>query len=222
MDKNNNTDQRGQVQITQDAILPGTIKERHLVTGAGANKGDLVYSDANGGFTNLGIGATGALLQVKSAVPNWLAPGSNTQILTISGGVPVWQAPATSLATSLIAYTETVDNSTFTNSYVIVAHVAITLTNNSNVFITATVDVRSSAGGDVVQLNLFNGASALTTNGALSPVGDVSGQRYSATVTYAGALTSGAHTINFKCINASSASTITVGDTQLSLMAIPG
>ncbi|MBU6501181.1 MAG: hypothetical protein KGI72_05140 [Patescibacteria group bacterium] len=64
----------GGVTITQDALLPGIIKERHLVVGSGANKGDLIYSDANGGFTNLGIGTAG-------------------QVATVVGGVPTWQSP---------------------------------------------------------------------------------------------------------------------------------
>lgn len=73
-----NLDKRFSRLITQDALLPGIIKERHLVAGAGANQGDLVYSDDSGGFTNLGIGST-------------------SQVLTVSGGVPVWQTQSSGI-----------------------------------------------------------------------------------------------------------------------------
>lgn len=59
------------VLFTQDAILPGIIKERHLVAGAGAKQGDLVYSNNFGGFINLVIGNTGQVLMVIGGVPTW-------------------------------------------------------------------------------------------------------------------------------------------------------
>lgn len=64
------TQKRGFLQITQDALLPGIVKERHLVAGKGA-KGDMVYGDAHGGFTNIAIGSTGQVLMVIGSIPSW-------------------------------------------------------------------------------------------------------------------------------------------------------
>lgn len=63
--------QRFSKVITQDALIPGIIKERHLIAGSGANAGDLVYSNNSGGFTNLPIGSTNQFLISSGGVPLW-------------------------------------------------------------------------------------------------------------------------------------------------------
>lgn len=113
-----NTEQRGGVQITQDAILPGTIKERHLVAGAGANNGDLVYS-SQGGFTNLGIGSSGQVLEVSGGLPSWQT--LPTQRLTLV-------ATQIASASSTISFTS-ISNSIY-NYYKIIAY-NITPSNNA-------------------------------------------------------------------------------------------
>lgn len=79
---------RGSVLITQDAILPGIIKERHLVPGSGANQGDIIYSDNKGGFTNLSIGTDNQVLTASGGVPTYTTPSYISTVTAVSGTTP--------------------------------------------------------------------------------------------------------------------------------------
>lgn len=63
--------------ITQDAILPGSIKQRHLVPSP-TQKGDMYYGKDGNAFSNLPIGTNGQQLTVSSGVPAWTTPATVT------------------------------------------------------------------------------------------------------------------------------------------------
>lgn len=83
------------VLISQDMILPGAIKPRHLQKSDTLAEGDTYYVDSNGNFARLGIGATGSIMDVSSGIPAWLPIGSTDQVLTVSGGAPAWSTLTT-------------------------------------------------------------------------------------------------------------------------------
>jgi hypothetical protein len=66
-----NTQQQSQL-VTQQMILPGTIKQRHLV-GNPTQVGDMYYGLDGNSFANLPIGSEAAVLSVASGVPVWQA-----------------------------------------------------------------------------------------------------------------------------------------------------
>ena len=92
MDKKQNKDQnkdqnkgqqfanQGAVFIISEMIVPGAIKQRHLLPSP-VRKGDIYYGD-NGYFKSVALGSTG-------------------QTLMVIGGVPVWGSfPVTGIATA--------------------------------------------------------------------------------------------------------------------------
>lgn len=62
-----------QQQVYQNAIIPGQVKPRHLVPGNG-DIGNLYYSDENGGFSVLSIGADDQILTAQSGLPTFADP----------------------------------------------------------------------------------------------------------------------------------------------------
>jgi hypothetical protein len=91
------------VAITQESIVPGAIKQRHLVASP-TRIGDLYYGKDGNSFTNLGIGTEGQVLTVSSGVPSWqtvsyghmyiynLGTGSTT--VTVSAVDTYYQIPS--------------------------------------------------------------------------------------------------------------------------------
>lgn len=75
--------------ITQESIVPGSIKQRHLVPSP-TQVGDLYYGRDGNSFGRIGVGTTG-------------------QVLTVSGGEPAWQSlpapPSSPLTTKGDIYT---------------------------------------------------------------------------------------------------------------------
>lgn len=78
------------VLISQDMILPGAIKPRHLQKSDTLAEGDTYYVDANGNFNRLARGATGSLNYSTATGPTWLPIGATGSILEVSGGLPAW------------------------------------------------------------------------------------------------------------------------------------
>lgn len=64
-------DEKGTKVIGQMDILPGEIKQRHLVPQP-VNTGDTYYGLYGGNFTRLSIGSSNQVLAVKSGVPAWV------------------------------------------------------------------------------------------------------------------------------------------------------
>ena len=64
------------------------------VLGVITTKGDLVIGDASGSPTRLGVGPTGALLNVVSGQPAYLAVGTEGQRLEVVSGIPAWATAA--------------------------------------------------------------------------------------------------------------------------------
>lgn len=58
------------IQIGQMDIIPGEIKQRHLVPNP-VRTGDIYYGLYGGNFSSLAIGATGKSLRVNNGVPVW-------------------------------------------------------------------------------------------------------------------------------------------------------
>lgn len=71
----------------------GIIRPLMLAATPTVARGDQYYTDVNGIFARLPIGANGSLYTPSSGVPSWLAPGTNGQVLTMSGTTPGWATP---------------------------------------------------------------------------------------------------------------------------------
>lgn len=59
------------IQVGQSDILPGSIKQRHLVPSV-VRKGDLYFGLNGGNFSSIEIGATGQILAVEDGLPAWV------------------------------------------------------------------------------------------------------------------------------------------------------
>lgn len=91
---NQDEKQPGVAMLQKWQFPNGIISPLMLAATPTIAKGDQYYTDVNGIFARLPIGANGSLYTPSSGIPSWLAPGTSGQVLTISSGVPSWQTLA--------------------------------------------------------------------------------------------------------------------------------
>jgi hypothetical protein len=187
----------GTPTITGGTANNETLGTPTIILGSDA-QGDLYYRSSGGTVNRLGVGNAGQFLKTGGASvdPSWSTIGSSI-------------------------YNEGTLLSTFTNSYGTLGAGTIILVNNSTLFISANCDVRGTQ-GDTAQFQLQDGVNALTTNGVQMGEGYSSGQRFINSISFAGTFAAGTHTINYVGKNASSSATVTLGNVQIAILAIPG
>lgn len=223
-------------RVSQDQIIPGAVKQRHLQSSP-TQKGDMYYGKDGNSFANLPIGGTGALLNVKAGVPawvaagatgallniasgtpTWLAPGSNTQVLTITGGVPTWAASPK--ATTLIGFSQAQDNTTFNATLTKIAHVQMVLTVTSAVYVSASMDAFCATTNLTYRLFLRRDGVTKTTGpfSMLSSTGNL--RNCAATSFVESGLVAGTYNYELWTQNTADNTTISVGDSVISVLAI--
>lgn len=137
-----NKDLKAASVITQDSILPSTIKQRHLVASP-TQVGDLYYG-LGGNFGNLKIGTV-------------------NQILTVVNGIPAWKTVNPSVITKLGTVTSSF--ATASNSFVDVtgASISITTAVSCNIYVVFSGDWLSN-GTHFNYLQLLRGTTVLAQN----------------------------------------------------------
>lgn len=87
---NDNNDSGVGIIVSQDMILPGAVKPRHLAKTETLPEGALYYVDVNGNFAQLGVGTSSQILTSNGTIPAWAAPAVNVTptVVALSGTTP--------------------------------------------------------------------------------------------------------------------------------------
>lgn len=76
------------VLVSQDMVLPGAIKPRHLAKTETLPEGATYYVDENGNFAQLGVGTSGQVLSSDGTLPEWTTPSIAPTVVALSGTTP--------------------------------------------------------------------------------------------------------------------------------------
>ena len=87
---NDNNDSGVGVIISQDMILPGAVKPRHLAKTETLPEGALYYVDVNGNFAQLSVGTSGQFLRSDGTDPAWqtYTPSIAPTVVALTGTTP--------------------------------------------------------------------------------------------------------------------------------------
>lgn len=89
---NDNNDSSVGVLVSQDMILPASIKPRHLAKTETLTEGDMYYVDENGNFAQLNLGTDDQFLRSDGSTPVWetYTPPVNVTptVVALSGTTP--------------------------------------------------------------------------------------------------------------------------------------